>query len=459
MDKLFLQILNMSLTSSYVILFVMAVRLLLRRAPKIFSYALWSVVFFRLICPFSFKSIFSFIPLNTEAVPHGIIYSQTPEIQSGITVLDRAVNNSLPAPAVEAASMNPIQLWIALGEALWLLGIAALIFYSFFATIKLYSRLKGAKPFFDNIYETDNMGTPFVFGILRPKIYIPAGLSEGEKYYIILHERTHIKRLDHLIKPPAYLAVCIHWFNPLCWAAFFLMSRDMEMSCDESVVRQMGSGIKKGYSNSLLSLSMGGSGRSIMGGPLAFGEDYTKGRIKNVLNYRKPSAWVIVLSAIVVIVIVMGLMSNPLKKPLTVEDYANQFIKEQIKYYEGAEWERGKIKDIKIIDSKITRLERTGSFDGLLPYPVEIWSLEYRLKPDVHIKEMPMGQPTDDGWITEDIGMGKPMLIISNKDSGPEYLGYIWDGGGRPDDFYTPAGQEIAVRQFLEERGLLSREK
>ncbi|MDD2421881.1 MAG: M56 family metallopeptidase, partial [Heliobacteriaceae bacterium] len=275
MDTVFLQILNMSITSGYVILFVIVARLLLKKVPKIFSYALWSVVLFRLVCPFSFESIFSLIPVNTRTIPQNILYSQAPQINSGITAIDQAVNNSLPAPIVSAgAGANPMQFWLALGEAVWLLGIAVLLIYSVFTTIRLYRKIKAAKYVSDNIYEINSIKTPFVFGIFKPKIYLPANLLETEKAYIIRHEQTHIKRFDHIIRPFAFLVLCVHWFNPLVWLAFFLMGEDMELSCDESVIKQMGNEIKKDYSTSLLSLS---TGKRIIGGcPLAFGENNTK---------------------------------------------------------------------------------------------------------------------------------------------------------------------------------------
>lgn len=448
MDKVFLQVLNMSITSCYVILFVIVARLFLKKAPKIFSYALWSVVLFRLICPFSFESVFSLIPINTQTVPTNIMYSQTPQIYSGITVIDQAANNSLPTP-VTGASVNPMQIWIALGEAVWLFGLAVLLIYCVFTAIKLYLKLKPAKLLFDNVYEMNGIETPFVFGAIKPKIYLPISLSENERTYIIKHEQTHIKRFDHIIKPFAFLVLSIHWFNPLVWVAFFLMSEDMELSCDESVIKQLGSEIKKDYSASLLSLS---TGRRIIGGcPLAFGENNTKGRIINILNYKKPTFWVVIVAVVAVVAICFGLLSNPQKEQLTVEDYANQFIEEQIKAYETSEWT-----DFKIIESKITGLEKIVRLDNVFKYPIEIWSLKYSLKPDDINKVMLAGgMNAIDGWITEDSSMGKPMLVFSYESSKPKYLGCIWSGEA---DFSTLAGQETSLRIFLEGMNLLPHE-
>lgn len=442
----------MSITASYVILFVVLIRLLLKRAPKIFSYLLWSVVFIRLVSPFNFESGFSLIPVNKETLPQNIIYSQTPEIQSGIAVIDKAVNSYFPSTVLEASG-NPIQVWVGLGGTLWVVGIIVLLAYSIFTAIRLSNKLSGASLLQDNVYESENIATPFVFGIIKPKIYLPIGLSEREIDYIIKHEETHIKRFDHVIKPLAFLVVCLHWFNPFVWIAFFLMSDDMELSCDEKVLKEMGNGIKKDYSSSLLSLA---SGKRIIGGcPLAFGENKTKGRIMNILNYKRPAFWIIVAAVVLVVGVSIGLLSNPTTPKLTVEEYANQYIQGEIDNIENSEFA-----DVKIIDSKITKLELSGTFDNLLSYPIEIWALEYRLKPDDISKVMLAGGMNEvDGWITEGSSMGSPMMVFSyknpGKDNNPEYLGNVWHGEM---DLSTFSGQEIALRIMLEGQGLLAKE-
>lgn len=448
MDKLFLQILNMSITASYVILFVMLARMFLKKAPKILSYSLWSVVFFRLVSPIQFESIFSLIPVRTQTISHNIIYSQTPKIHSGINTIDNVVNNSLTTPDLVEVGVYPIQAWLSFAQSIWLVGVILLVLYSVITTIRFAHKLKVAKPIFDNIYETNGIKTPFVFGGIKPRIYLPEGLSENEKPYIIKHEQTHIKRFDHIIKALAFLVLTVHWFNPLVWIAFFLMSEDMELSCDERVIKEMGSGIKQDYSTSLLCLS---TGRIIGGCPLAFGESNTKTRIINILNYKKPTFWVVTVAVIGVIAISLGLMSNPLKEKLTVEAYATQFVEEEIERYNNFE-----ASDYKIIDSKITRLEMMVSFDHITSSPVEVWYFEYRLKPDDISKVLFAGGMNEvDGWITEESSMGKPLLVFSYEGSGPKYLGYLMSGEG---DLSSIAGQETALRVFLEGKSLLPNE-
>ena len=452
METLFLKILNMNITACYVILFVIVVRLLIKRAPGIFSYILWAVVFFRLMFPFSFESIYSLVPVNAQPVPENIIYADNPQIQSGIAVIDQAVNRSLPAPVTLGASMNPIQFWIGLGTAIWLAGMAVLLSYSIFTAVKLHRKLKHTVHLKDNIYEFAGGATPFVFGIFGPKIYMPAGISDPERSYILAHEQTHIKRFDYIIKPLAFLVLCIHWFNPLVWISFFLMGEDMELSCDESVLKQMGGDIKKDYSSSLLSLA---AGKRIVGGcPLAFGENNIKRRIKNILNYRKPAFWAVIAAAAVVSAVIIGLMSDPQSKKLTAEDYADQFVRNKIAVYEN----NGQ-SGYRIVDSRITRFERLDRYENMLGYPVEIWSIEYRLKPDDISKVMLSGGMNEiDGWITEDSSMGKPLLLFSYQDTTPRYLGCIYTGDGVNGSADTVPGRETLVRVFLEGQGSLPHE-
>ncbi len=310
MRELFLSVLNMSFTASYVILFVMLVRLLLKKAPKGISYVLWGVVAFRLIIPFSFESMFSLLPrsMNTVPISHDIIYQQSPPINSGLEVLDSFTSESLPAPTI-GASINPLQIFIEVGAYLWILGIIVLLIYSLVSVLLLKRQLKSAELIEQNIFEAKNLKTPFVLGLISPKIYLPVGLNVEERGYILLHEKTHIHRKDYIIKMLAFLILSIHWFNPLVWIAFMLMNTDMELSCDEQVLKEMNEDIKKPYANLLLSLA---TGKNILSSsPLAFGEGNIKGRIKNVLNYKKPRFWIVDVAIIAVILIVIGLIANP----------------------------------------------------------------------------------------------------------------------------------------------------
>lgn len=310
MSELFLTVLNMSFTASYVILFVILIRLLLKKAPKVISYALWGIVAFRLIIPFSFESIFSLLPRNTNIVPitHDIIYHQSLQINSGIERVDSFVSEAPPAPTI-GESVNPLQIYTEIGAYIWILGIIVLLIYSVVSILQLKNHLKNAQLAKQNIYESENLKTPFVIGFIRPNIYLPVGISIEERNYILLHEQTHIHRKDHIVKMLAFIILSIHWFNPLAWIAFRLMSTDMELSCDEKVLKKMNNDIKKPYAKSLLSLA---TGKHILNGsPLAFGEENLKGRIKNVLNYKRPKLLVVVFSIVLVVIVGIGLMANP----------------------------------------------------------------------------------------------------------------------------------------------------
>ncbi len=241
-------------------------------------------------------------------IPHDIIYQQGLQINSRIEFIDTFVNKSLPALTAEA-SVNPLQIYTKMGAYIWILGIMVLLAYSLVSIFILKKQLKSAQLIEKGIFEAKNLKTPFVLGIIRPKIYLPVGLNVEERRYILLHEQTHIQRKDHVIKVLAFLILSIHWFNPLVWIAFMLMSTDMELSCDEQVLKKVNADIKKLYANSLLSLATGG--HILNGSPLAFGEGNVKGRIKNVLNYKKPRFWVIALSVIIATAVGIGLLVNP----------------------------------------------------------------------------------------------------------------------------------------------------
>ncbi len=313
MSKLFITVLNMSITASFAALIIIFARMLLRKSPKIFSYALWAVVWFRLICPVSFESALSLLPgqnlmlynVDTLANPNALSeqYSAGGAVKQTLESTLTAVNTSSNASLIDTA--------IKIAAAVWILGIAIILCHSAISYLKLRNRISTATFYKDNIFETDQIHTPFVLGLMRPRIYIPTGLEQKELDYILKHEQIHIKRRDYVIKPIAFFTVVLHWFNPIVWISYFLMSKDMEMSCDEEVIRQSKEDIRVSYSRSLLSLSMKQSG---LLAPLAFGESNIKTRIKNIINYKKPALWAICPACILVVAISMALAANPSDK-------------------------------------------------------------------------------------------------------------------------------------------------
>lgn len=368
-DEMFLQILNMSFTGSYCILAVLLIRLLLKKQPKIFSYALWFIVLFRLVCPVSVESAFSVLPTagwqsfisqsvqtmydrgetepgwneNTEdreknstlddtrviqnVEKNGVVSSdgsvlgngEDPEgsgVQSSGTMQDSGVqdNGTMQGSRLSGALWNSAGFWHTV-EIIWLAGVLAMLVYAAGSAALLRKKLKAAEKK-EGYYVLEQLETPFVFGIAAPKIYLPADLTEKERAYILEHERTHIRRMDYLVRPISFLILCIHWFNPFVWLAFFYMGKDMEMSCDEAVLKKMGKEIKREYSTSLLKLAC--DRRFFSGSPLAFGEGEVKGRIKNILNYKKPGFWGILLAVAVIAAAGITLLSNP-KSPKDTE--------------------------------------------------------------------------------------------------------------------------------------------
>lgn len=318
MEELFRVVLNMSLTGAFVILAVMLLRLPLKKAPKWISYALWAIVLFRLLCPVSFESPFALLP-SAEVVPSAIL-SAEPAIQSGVKAVDEALNPVLmQALSPEAgASANPVQVIFSSWGWVWAAGVFGMLLYALIDTLRFYTRIRFATRVCDQVFVSDRIDTAFVFGLIRPRIYLPAGLSEEQCAHILRHESTHIRRLDHVSRPLAFLALALHWFNPLVWLAYRLSGRDMELSCDESVLKQAGNDIRKAYSETLLTVS---TRRSGLLAPLAFGENNTKGRIKNVLHYKKPVFWVLLLALVAAVAIGLSLLANPVQEEgLPVED-------------------------------------------------------------------------------------------------------------------------------------------
>ena len=303
------ELLRINLVASFVILIVLAARLILKRAPKVFSYALWAIVLIRLLIPVSIPSPVSVIP-DTPAASGAVINSALPEIEFE-TLWDQKQNyyesQNTSSENVQVYVSRTMEPMVYLSLA-WLVGIAGMFLYSGISYLKIRKKVQIAVPLRDNIWIADDIKSPFVIGFLKPKIYLPNNLGEQEQEYIILHEQHHIRRLDHVIKTLAFLALTIHWFNPLVWIAFVLACKDMEMSCDEAVICKLGAEVRADYSASLLTLATGH--RIIAGTPLAFGEGDTKGRIKNLAKWKKPAIWVLVLTIIICLILGVCLLTD-----------------------------------------------------------------------------------------------------------------------------------------------------
>ncbi len=376
MAELFLRVLNMAMTAGYCVLVILLFRLFLRKFPKIYSYVLWSVVCFRLVCPVSLQSPFSLVRIDPQVISpkliageekrgdaaepsgysaalqedaalwrYGMTESEDTALPYGVTALEdvklrpdtasggnpvratpgtsggervqpavTAADGALVEPASQpsGAGVSPAQLLLSAGGWIWITVAATLLFYHLWQLLRLKRQLASARAVGDGIYEAENLQTAFVAGVLEPRIYLPESIPGRERRYVLAHERTHIHRRDYLVKQGAFALACVYWFHPLIWLAFYLMCRDMEMSCDECVIREMGGEAKREYSASLLSLA---SGRQILaGGPLAFGEGGIRARITNVLTYRRPKGKAGTLLAVLLAAVLAGLSLNPVAK-------------------------------------------------------------------------------------------------------------------------------------------------
>ena len=315
--QIFLKALNLSISASYLIIAIIAARLILKRAPKALYCVLWLLVAIRLVFPFSIESVFSLVPAAQPIAPD-IIYEDASHIDTGTTIADTSVNNYLQqnmAPRPED-SANSMQTAIAIASYIWVIGIAIMCAYFIFTTMRLKHRVRDAVPYEldgGKIYRTDATGTPFLLGLVNPKIYVPYGIDEDTLKYVALHENAHKKRHDHLIKPIAYLLLAVYWFNPVIWIAYCLLCRDIELACDEKVIRRLGADNRCAYSEALLTCSV--SRKTIAACPIAFGEIGIKARIKNILDYKKPTFWIIAAAVAVCVVMPVCFMTQKKNDP------------------------------------------------------------------------------------------------------------------------------------------------
>lgn len=307
MEIIFTEIFNMSVTASILIIAVILLRLILKNAPKWTRYILWLLVALRLVIPFTFESRFSLVP-NAQAI-NSTSNSSTSYVSS--------VVNSEGFQTMQSAVFLPDEVSIiTILTYFWIIGVAAMLIYMLFSYLHLHLKLRESVVIKDNILICDRISSPFVFGIIRPRIYLPSALSDEEKTYVIAHEQAHIKHYDNILKPFGYLILSIHFFNPLCWIAFRLFTKDIELACDERVIKNYDIQDKKGYSTALLSCSIERNFLSAC--PFSFGESGLKQRIKSVLGYKKPTVRIVILSFAVCILTAMSFMTNPITSALEI---------------------------------------------------------------------------------------------------------------------------------------------
>ena len=310
MSEVFLTVLNMSIASCWLILAVILTRLCLKKAPRRIVCLLWILVLIRLVCPILPESRISAIP-SGETIPTDIALSPSPAIHSGVPFVNEAVNPVLadsltPQPG---DSVNPLQVWIPAAAAIWLAGVAGMLLYALVSYLRLRLRVRAAARVSEGVYVCDDIESPFILGLFRPCIYVPSALDGAALDAVIAHETAHLRRRDPWWKPLGFLLLAIHWFNPLCWLAYVLLCRDIELACDERAIRDMDAARRADYSQALLNLSV--RQRTLPACPLAFGEVGVRERVRWVLRYRKPALWLAILAAAACLVVGVFFLTNP----------------------------------------------------------------------------------------------------------------------------------------------------
>lgn len=320
MEMIFLNVFNRSLAAGWLILAVIVVRFLLKKAPRRLSCVLWAVVAVRLLCPFFPASSFSLIPSGETISAEAVRFAPAPAIDSGIPALNEALNPMIgerfaPAPGT---SVNPLYIWTAVAGIVWFVGVAVMAGYALLGSLRMRSVVREAVPLEsgaalpDNVWLCDAVRSPFILGIVRPKIYLPSGITREQMLCILAHEQAHVERLDHCLKPFGWLLLSVYWFHPLVWIAYMLFCRDLELACDEKVVGGMDLDGRKAYSHALLACSL--QRKMIFSYPLAFGEIGVRERVKGILHYRKPAGWLAAVAVLACAAVAVCFLTDPKEK-------------------------------------------------------------------------------------------------------------------------------------------------
>ena len=311
MAAVFLKLLNLSISASWLVLAVLALRLVSKRSPKWMNVLLWGIVALRLMLPFSIESALSLIPSAETVSPAVVQFDPAPTITSGVSVIDNAVNPALSEhfAAAPTASVNPLYVWTEIAGWVWLIGLGAMLLYALVSYLRLRRRVSVSLCVRENIYLCDAISSPFILGVVKPHIYLPSGLDEVQRQNVLSHEQAHLARRDHWWKPLGFALLAVYWFNPMLWLAYALLCRDIELACDERVIRTMDESAVKTYSTVLLACSM--PHKAVITCPLAFGEVGVKERVRNALHYKKPAFWVVAASVAVCVVVAVCFLTDP----------------------------------------------------------------------------------------------------------------------------------------------------
>ena len=450
MNELFLKIINMSISASWLVLAVLILRFVLKKAPKWINVLLWGIVAIRLICPFSFESPLSLIP-SAETIPLNIGMDSTPTINSGISAINNAVNPiiSQSNTPMAGASVNPLQITIGIYEYIWIFGMIALALYTAISYWRLRRKVDTAVRYKDNIFQSENVSSPFVFGIIKPRIYLPFKMNGQDLEHVVAHEHAHIRRKDHWWKPFGFLLLTIHWFNPLMWMAYVLLCRDIELACDEKVIKELGNEQRGDYTQALVACSV--NRRMIAACPLTFGEVGVKERVKSVMNYKKPALWVIIIAVIVCVGVAVCFLTNPKQDSYTLRIVVPAGSQEEFVYTEEEVstvrnsikiWSGDGLGDTEVLLFPVNKTAETGYTATYLTHGM---SVEFDAENDTWFKiGVNMQNPTNEDIIVYVEVENVEVRIVDEINSVIEWFDYL----ETPDEMKWDGSLEISLTEF-----------
>ena len=450
MNELFLKIINMSISASWLVLAVLILRFVLKKAPKWINVLLWGIVAIRLICPFSFESTLSLIP-SAETIPLNIGMDSTPTINSGISAINNAVNPiiSQSNTPMAGASVNLLQITIGIYEYIWIFGMIALALYTAISYWRLRRKVDTAVRYKDNIFQSENVSFPFVLGIIKPRIYLPFKLNGQDLEHVVAHEHAHIRRKDHWWKPFGFLLLTIHWFNPLMWLAYVLLCRDIELACDEKVIKELGNEQRGDYTQALVACSV--NRRMIAACPLAFGEVSVKERVKSVMNYKKPAFWVIIISVIVCVGVAVCFLTNPKQDSYTLRIVVPAGSQEKFVYTDEEVstirnsikiWSGDGLGDTEVILSPVNKTTETRYTATYLTHGM---SVEFDAENDTWFKiGVNMQNPTNEDIIVYVEVENVEVRIVDEINSVIKWFDYL----ETPDEMKWDGSLEISLTEF-----------
>ena len=450
MNELFLKIINMSISASWLILAVLILRLVLKKAPKWVNVLLWGIVAVRLICPFSFKSALSLIP-SAETFPEKVISGPSFDIQTGISPVDNRINDYLgdryfEGVTVPANNGNNIMTILTI---VWTIGILLLVAYTVISYWRLRRKVDTAVRYRDNIFQSENVSSPFVLGIINPRIYLPFSMNEQDLEHVVAHEQAHIRRKDHWWKPLGFLLLTIYWFNPLMWLAYVLLCRDIELACDEKVIKELGNEQRADYTQALVACSV--NRRMIAACPLAFGEVGVKERVKSVMNYKKPAFWVIILAVIACVIVAVCFLTNPKQDRYTLRIVVPAGSQEEFVYSDEEVstiknsikiWSGDGLGDTEVLLSPVNEATETGYTATYLTHGMPV---EFDAEKDTWFKiGVNMQNPTNEDIIVYVEVENVEVRIADEVNSVIEWFDYLEN----PDEMKWDGSLEIGLTEF-----------